>query len=126
MRYSPELEELDGAFPAIPATSCFGMAPSQPAISGWESRGESKEKAPASLGERAKWGWQHPVSHRCEAGMLKSSARQLRLFLSRLRRNLGLAKGRKQARWWLVERQSERKETWKGDEELEMSTEKEN
>lgn len=60
--YSPELQQPDRAFPAIPATSCFGVAGSQPVIDGWESRGQSqvvkhKEKTTASTEKRARWGW---------------------------------------------------------------------
>lgn len=56
--YSLELQEPDGAFPAIPTTSCFGVATSQPVIDGWESRGERwvvkcKEKTTASIEKRA-------------------------------------------------------------------------
>lgn len=54
------------------------MAPSQPVFAGRESRGESKEKTLASLGEREHSGDGSSGVPRTapEAGMLKSNARQ--------------------------------------------------
>lgn len=60
--YSLELQQPDGAFPAVPATNCFEVAPSQPVTDRWESRGERRvvkreEKTTASTENRARWGW---------------------------------------------------------------------
>lgn len=78
MVYSLELKEPDGAFPVIFATSCFGVAPSQPVIDGWECWVvKRKEKTAANTEKRARWWLCGLPGVANEAGKLKNTGVRL-------------------------------------------------